>query len=132
MLIDSQLHAVLDVDAQLRVGPRQRTGHRDAERRAGRLAVTGRVDRGADVWGFDLFAVRVDRNLLDDLQVRLRRAPAAGLDCVHPAIPMTSNPAAPRATALCVTRPRTCHLHVGVVVGAAIQSGSVNGASRRT
>src|ERR1700756_2392947 len=41
-----------------------------------------------------------------------------GLDCVHPAIPMTSNPAAPRATALCVTRPRTCHLHVGVVVGA--------------
>ena len=73
VLVDGELHAVLDVDAECGVGAVERAGHGDGDRRTGGLAVTGRVGRGGACLGLDLGAVLVDLHLLDDLQIALRR-----------------------------------------------------------
>ena len=72
VLVDGQLHAILDVDAKCGVGTREGAGHRDRHRRARRLPVPGGIG-GFHAFGrLHLGAVLVDLYLLDDLQVGLR------------------------------------------------------------
>lgn len=74
MLVDGQLHAVLDVDAQCGIGTVQRARHGDGNRRAGGLAVAGGIGRRRARGALDLAAVLVDLDLFDDLEIRAGRA----------------------------------------------------------
>ena len=121
VLVDRQLDAVLDVDAQLGVGPVERSRHRDGHRWALRLAVAGGIGSRSLLGRWNLCAVLVDLHLLDDLQVGRRCAPLlphlGSACCWQPAMPSTTKPALPIANALRATRPRTFHLRVNVFVG---------------
>ena len=71
-VIDGQLHAILDVDAECGVRTREGARHRDRHRRARRLSVPSGIG-GFHAFGrLHLGAVLVDLYLLDDLQVGLR------------------------------------------------------------
>ena len=80
VLVDGELNAVLDVDAERGVGPVERTRHCQGHRRALRLAVACRIKRLHTLGWLDLRTVLVDLDLFDDLQVATpRRAALAGL-----------------------------------------------------
>ena len=86
VLVDGQLDAVLDVDAERGVGAVERARHGDRHRRAGGLAVAGGVGGRGALGRLDLPAVLVDLHLLDDLQIGRRRSPpsAPGTGCSRP------------------------------------------------
>ena len=72
MLVDRQLHTILDVDAQSGVGSGECAGHRQRQRRALGVTVTGRGGGFGSRLGGHLGAVLIDLNLLDDRQIALR------------------------------------------------------------
>ena len=115
VLVDGQLHAVLDVDAEGGVGPVQRAGHGQRHRRAGRLAVTGGVGGVVAFGGLTSAPFSSIGTCSTIFRSVCAAPPSFDVDCCwQPAMPSATRPAQPRANALRATRPRTLHLRVSV------------------
>ena len=88
--VDGHLHTVLDVDAQGGVGAGQGAGHRQRHRRAGVLAVTGRVDRGGSGGGLTsapFWSIGICSTILRSLASAVLPPPPLDCDCWQPATP---------------------------------------------